>query len=789
MCTPRPFPSPARPGRLAFPSLGRLAFPSPARLSCLALLAAAIVSAVVSGVVPGTPAAHAARQRMRVAVMDFTNAAGDDLAHLGKGLQSMLTTDLAEVEDFELVERARLGDIRAELDLARSKLIDKKTAVRIGKLSGASHLIVGTYTVVGDRMRIDTRMFAAESGKILLTAKVEGKKDDFFELEKDLVKQLVGATGVTLSSRERARLGKIHTADFQAFEKFSQGIDLFDAQRYDDAIQAMRQASTIDAEFDLARLTLDEYERLARNMRTRADAAGVAEAELARLREDQDRRREAAVVERLFAMAGRNGAQHHEERVLALALLLEIYTGNYHGWEFLRRLEETGDAFAITRMREYLKQSYWTEVSEHLGEIPPFGVVVQMPPTTVDEIDQVLAAMRKTMQKSARGFLGHNLDYQTHGLARSLHYDRVQQAALLERLVRYGLDHSRDAGLQARWLLTLAERYQDTLELDKSTRQLVLLGRMTKDAKVLADVAARMEENRDLKALLEQRGPLQPYVREYLTNNISKPKLHPIRKARELFVGKDFTEKIARAIDHERQWTRDDYLLLADEPMWAVQPDFGVRTGPRKDRYRADELRYYLRAGAHAAGGLIGVWGARARDGFRARFRVRYQAPRDYWMAHSREDRDALARGSAGRAQVSFLFGLRNIDTKREYDQKARKSRYVAPMTGYALHIEPDALVVARVRAEHRSSSGSGYRALVSEELQRVRLDTGSLAELDVSVEVKKGRVTVQAGGKSATVALPGYESGYLGVKIDGHGYAAWNPISLNAGGQGKTLR
>lgn len=755
---------------------------------CLPRLA--LLAAIVSGVILATPDTHAAprKERMRVAVMDFTNAAGDDLAHLGKGLQSMLTTDLAEVEDFELVERARLSDIRAELDLSQSKLIDKKTAVRIGKLSGASHLIVGTYTVVGDRMRIDTRMFAAESGTIMLTAKVDGRKDDFFELEKDLVKQLVGATGATLSSRERARLGKIHTADFQAFEKFSQGIDLFDAQRYDDAIQAMRQASTIDAEFDLARLTLAEYERLASNMRTRADAAGVAEAELARLREDKDRRREAAVVERLFALASRKGAQHHRERVLALALLLEIYTGNYRGWEFLRRLEETGDKFAITRTREWLRASYRAEVSEYLGELPPFGMLVQMPPTTVDEIDKVFAAMRKSMQEHLPGLsLGLNGD--VHSLARSLHLDRSQEAALLETMVRYGLDHTKDDGRHTRWLLELAELYQDALELDKSTRQLVLLGRMTKEAKVLDEAAERMAENRDLKALLEQRGPLQPYVREYLMNSISKPKLHPIRRARELFVGKDFTDKMAREIDHERQWYDDDYMLLADQPMWALQGSREVRTGPRKDRYRTDEIRYYVSAKDRSDhGGLLGVWGARPQGDFRARFRARYTAPRDYWLAQHGEERDELSQGRAAHARVSFLFGLRNIETKLERDEKTRTSRYPAPMTGYAVHIEADTLVVARVRAEPAARGGS-HRELVSEVVQRIRLDTRSLAELDVVVEVKKDRVTVQAGGKSTTVALPGYESGYLGVKIDGHGYAAWNAVSLNAGGQGKTLR
>jgi TolB-like protein len=732
--------------------------------------------------------------RMRVAVMDFTNAAGENLAHLGKGLQSMLITDLAEVEGFELVERARLGDIRAELDLAQSGLIDKNTAVRIGKLAGATHLVAGSYTVAGARMRIDARLFAVASGKILLAAKVEGEKDAFFELEKDLIKQLVGATGVAVTPRERARLGKIHTADFQAFEKFSQGIDLFDARRYDEAVQALRQASAIDADFELARLTLAEYERLARTMRTRAEAASVAETELARLREDKDRKRETEVVERLFAMANRKGAQHREERVLALALLMEIYAANYHGWEFLRRLEETGDRFAIARTRDWLQQSYWAEVSGHLGEVPPFGITVQMPPTTVSEIDAVFTAMRKTLKQRARDVLSTNLDYDVAMLARRLHLDRGQQAALLDELVRHGLEKGKDEDLAARLLLELAERYQDVLELERSTRQLVLVGRVTKNARALEQAAERMEENRDLAQLLARKGALAAYAREYLLNSVSKPKLHPIREARELFVGKELTEAIAREIDHVRQWLADDYLLIGDQPMWLVQRNQALRTGARQDRYRADEIRYYLRAGAHPdQGGMLAVWGAGPREDFRVRFRVRHAAPRDYWLARGGKERAELAEGRAGRARVSFLFGLRNIDTRPaparagaagQSEPGAEPGAEPAPMSGHALLIEDDGIALARVRAQ-RPERGRKRATLVPEVLGRLALDTRAARELDVTVEVKQGRVILSAGGKSATIPAPGYERGYLGLQIDGHGYAAWSALGA-AGARAK---
>src|SRR5690242_18670382 len=97
---------------------------------------AAMAAAAVVVAIAGTGMARAAE--MRVAVMEFGDAgASGDLGSLGKGLQSMITTDLSQVPSFKLVERARLHDLQQELKLARSTLIDKSTAVKLGKLAGA----------------------------------------------------------------------------------------------------------------------------------------------------------------------------------------------------------------------------------------------------------------------------------------------------------------------------------------------------------------------------------------------------------------------------------------------------------------------------------------------------------------------------------------------------------------------------------------------------------------------------------------------------------------------------
>jgi TolB-like protein len=187
---------------------------------------------------------------LRVAVMEFTNAAPQgELASLGKGLQSMVTTDLAQVPSLQLVERARLSDLVGELKLGKSGLVDAGTASRVGKLAGATHLLAGSFTVVGARMRLDGRLFRVDSGATLLAESIEGEKDAFFELEKSLVAKIVDKLGVKLLPKERAALARPHTTDFGAFQSFSDGVALFDEKKYDEAVAALRAAAGRDADF------------------------------------------------------------------------------------------------------------------------------------------------------------------------------------------------------------------------------------------------------------------------------------------------------------------------------------------------------------------------------------------------------------------------------------------------------------------------------------------------------------------------------------------------------------
>src|SRR5581483_1166746 len=104
----------------------------------------------------------------------------------------------------------------------------------------------------------------------------KGEREAFFELEKQLANAIVGGIGVTLSPKERASFARIQTADLDAFRRFGDGLRLFDDADYDKSLEALRDATARDQEFKLARTTLETYQRMADEIRGRAD---VIEAE------------------------------------------------------------------------------------------------------------------------------------------------------------------------------------------------------------------------------------------------------------------------------------------------------------------------------------------------------------------------------------------------------------------------------------------------------------------------------------------------------------------------------
>src|SRR5262249_32700320 len=130
-----------------------------------------------------------------------------------------------------------------------------------------------------------------------------------------------------LQPKEKAALARPHTADFQAFKKFSDGIQAFDDGRLEEAVKALNEATAIDKDFKLASLTLEQYERLAAQVRAKANAARRGEDEVKRLEKNKAIAAEVAVLKKLWPILDLKGntADAKLKRVAAACVLANAY--------------------------------------------------------------------------------------------------------------------------------------------------------------------------------------------------------------------------------------------------------------------------------------------------------------------------------------------------------------------------------------------------------------------------------------------------------------------------------
>lgn len=196
----------------------------------------------------------AAEDLRTVAVLPMAKGAGGpELDGFGAALADMMVTDLSTVSGLQLVERSRLQEIVAELQLGESDFIDPASAQKLGSGLGAELVVMGSFSVVKDTLVIDTRMVAVATGAIVKTARAEGEVAEFVSIEKDVIETLVEGLEIVLSRAERRQLLlQAPTENFDAFTSYGRGVKAKDEGNFDAARAAFEEAIGKDPEFALA---------------------------------------------------------------------------------------------------------------------------------------------------------------------------------------------------------------------------------------------------------------------------------------------------------------------------------------------------------------------------------------------------------------------------------------------------------------------------------------------------------------------------------------------------------
>lgn len=206
-------------------------------------------AAVLIAALALAPAASAATRK--IAVLPLTRGAGGpEVEGLGSALADMMVTDLMAVPELVLVERQRLADVLAELELSETAFVDESSAQEMGRGLGAEMVVVGSFSVLEGQLVIDCRLVAVATGAVLKAARAQGEVADFVSIEKDVVEGLVEGLEVELSRAERRLLLlQAPTEDFEAFASYGRGVKAKQDGELDAARAAFEEALQRDPEF------------------------------------------------------------------------------------------------------------------------------------------------------------------------------------------------------------------------------------------------------------------------------------------------------------------------------------------------------------------------------------------------------------------------------------------------------------------------------------------------------------------------------------------------------------
>jgi TolB-like protein len=713
---------------------------------------------------------------LRVAILKFDGGGSEEREEMGSALQAMLITDLASAPGLRLVERARLKDLLDEQELGQSGLVDTATIAKMGKLLGASHVLTGSCTIAGKKMRLDSRLLTVQGGEVVLAESIDGDKEAFFELEKALANRIIAALGVKLAPKERAELGRIHTADYQAFLQFGKGLRLHDAKQYDEAITALKEATKQDKDFKLAALTLDEYQRVILTIQNRAENILLAQKDLERAKMNKEAAAELALLEKLNAIAA-DSTQSRERRMTANYTLALMLTGAGSGsmGGMFRNLYRIEDRFLMQRQGDAAGARYVADALKAFPDAPltvfQSGIVRGLLDPS-GKFDEEFARATKSLfslgdieENKRNRVISSSSD--TRDTTAMLHFDHRQSIAFQQQLYDLCLkldpgDYHRNQGAE-----DLAKAWKGALELDKSTALLTGLSRQSDNPWRLKGLAQQIQENRDLAALLVQ-GPDSSLLREYLLLTEGNA-----GGAKSLFAP-DGTPgpRALGEINRLRAWPNLGYLLLGNQPTWSVGPYFLLSTGPRMDALRTSELRYYRTEKSLKDPDAMVVMGATPREDFQIRFQVDFRPPEDFRVRAGGES-VALAQGGP-RPELRFLLGLQDIDCALQENPATQKSELVRPLRGFAVVFGEKGIQLLRIREAQRDQWDRKGRL----EEEPLASSAASLtANYSVNLKVAGNLLTVVADGKRHTFKLPDGHRGFLGLNLKGAGYVGVGKI------------
>jgi len=194
--------------------------------------------------------------RPSVAVLYFDNLSGDDsLDWLRSGLTDLLVTDLSQSPELRVLTSDALYEILDELGSLDDRVTSATVVREVAARADVDHVVVGSFIRAGDTFRLSARLQEADSGNVVSAETVEGVGEDSVFASIDSLTRRIKerlAVPVTASPVVDRDLSDVTTSSMDAYRHYTEGVNLIDQSRYEEAIPAFERAIDIDSEFAMA---------------------------------------------------------------------------------------------------------------------------------------------------------------------------------------------------------------------------------------------------------------------------------------------------------------------------------------------------------------------------------------------------------------------------------------------------------------------------------------------------------------------------------------------------------
>ena len=199
----------------------------------------------------GTPSGVDPRKSFLVAPFEILGG-GDQLAWLREGSASMLTLDLSQWSDLNVVSYERGLDLLREAKLDTARRIGLADARAMARRAGVWTVVMGQVTAAGDSLLVTARLFDVATGRQVHQAQQAGARTtDPRPLFDALTRQLLDVVGAP-ASISLGRLTETTTESVEAYRAYLEGTRAMNRWRLDRADSLFALATARDSNFALA---------------------------------------------------------------------------------------------------------------------------------------------------------------------------------------------------------------------------------------------------------------------------------------------------------------------------------------------------------------------------------------------------------------------------------------------------------------------------------------------------------------------------------------------------------